>query len=220
MNFRGMIFDLDGTLLNSLPVCYSGFRSTLRQFLGREYSDAEIHALFGPSEEGVLKKLLPGQWEESLQYYLAAYDQAHTEYAKPFPGVEAALALLKERKVRLAIVSGKGAGTMAISLRHSGLGKFFEVVQTGSEHGAAKPAHIKQVLSLWNYEPKDVAYIGDTAYDIKAAQAVGTVAIGAVWANTASSGQVKAMNPELVFCSVEDFRAWIEAGFPAELRSS
>jgi phosphoglycolate phosphatase-like HAD superfamily hydrolase len=74
MKIRGMIFDLDGTLLNSLPVCYSGFRSTLRKFLGREYSDAKINALFGPSEEGMLKKLLPDQWEESLQYYLAAYE--------------------------------------------------------------------------------------------------------------------------------------------------
>ncbi|TWH47575.1 pyrophosphatase PpaX [Sporomusa sp. KB1] len=214
MKIRGIIFDLDGTLLNSLPVCYSGFRSTLRKFLGREYSDTEIHALFGPSEEGVLKKLLPNQWEESLQYYLAAYDSAHTEYAKPFPGVEAALALLKERNVRLAIVSGKGAGTMAISLRHSGLGKFFEVVQTGSEHGADKPAHIKKVIDLWHYRPEDVAYIGDTAYDIQAAQAVGTAAIGAVWGNTASTQQVKAMNPELVFSSVEEFLTWIEAGFP------
>ena len=214
MNFRGMIFDLDGTLLNSLPVCYSGFRSTLRKFLGREYSDTEIHALFGPSEEGVLKKLLPDQWEESLQYYLAAYDKAHTEYAKPFPGVEAALALLKERNIRLAIVSGKGAGTMAISLRHSGLGKLFEVVQTGSEHGADKPAHIKKVIGLWNYKPEDIAYIGDTAYDIQAAQAVGTAAIGAVWANTASVQQVKAMNPDQVFSSVEEFLAWIEAVSP------
>src|SRR6266540_1983478 len=105
MKIKGVIFDLDGTLLNTLPVCYSGFRSTLLKFLGREYSDAEISTLFGPSEEGVLKRLLPDKWEESLQYYLDAYDQAHLEYAEPFPGIEAALALLTERNIRLAIVS-------------------------------------------------------------------------------------------------------------------
>ncbi|BBB89528.1 MAG TPA: HAD family hydrolase [Methylomusa anaerophila] len=210
MRIRGIIFDMDGTLLDTLPVCYSGFRSTLLKFLGREYSDAEISALFGPTEEGVFKKLLPDKWEESLQHYLAAYDEAHCEYSEPFPGIKAALTLLTERNIRLAIVSGKGPGTMAISLRHSGLGELFEVVQTGSEHGADKPAHIKKVLSVWNYNPRDVAYIGDTAYDIKAAKAAGTVSIGAVWADTANAQCVKDMEPDLSFESVESFVRWIK----------
>ncbi|MGC7872978.1 HAD family hydrolase [Desulfosporosinus sp. SYSU MS00001] len=210
MKLKGFIFDLDGTLLNTLPVCYTGFRKVLLKFLGREYSDQEIAALFGPSEEGVFKKVLPDRWEEGLQSYLEEYDQAHAEFAKPFPGIEDALELLLQRGIKLAIVSGKGPGSMSISLRHSGLGRYFELVITGSEQGADKPKHIKEILQAWDVSPFEVAYIGDTAYDIIAAKNAGTFSVGAVWANTAQIQQVMDLKPSICFTNVDSFRQWIE----------
>lgn len=210
MKLKGFIFDLDGTLLNTLPVCYIGFRKTLRNFLNREYSDKEIAALFGPSEEGIFKKIFPDRWEECLQTYLDEYDRAHPPFAEPFPGIEDALKLLQQRGTKLAIVSGKGPGSMDISLRHSGLSRYFELVITGSEHGADKPTHINEVLKVWNYSPQDVAYIGDMAYDIIAAKEVGTYSIGAVWADTAKVQQVLDMKPSFSFNYVHSFIEWIE----------
>ncbi|WP_088188198.1 HAD-IA family hydrolase [Desulfosporosinus sp. FKA] len=210
MQLKGFIFDLDGTLLNTLPVCYTGFRKVLLKFLGREYSDQEIAALFGPSEEGVFKKVLPDRWEEGLQSYLEEYDQAHAEFAKPFPGIEDALELLLQRGIKLAIVSGKGPGSMSISLRHSGLSRYFELVITGSEQGADKPKHIKEILHAWDFSPLEVAYIGDTAYDIIAAKNVGTFSVGAVWANTAQIQRVIDLKPSICFTNVDSFRQWIE----------
>jgi pyrophosphatase PpaX len=161
MKLRGCIFDLDGTLLNTLPVCYAGFRSTLRKFCGREYSDQEIGALFGPSEEGIFKALLSEKWEEGLQHYLDIYAKAHAGYAEPFSGIPRLLTALSKRDIRLGIVSGKGPGSMALSLQYSGLAKYFEIVQTGSEKGAKKPEHIREILKLWEFAPNEVAYIGD-----------------------------------------------------------
>lgn len=211
MKLKGFIFDLDGTLLNTLPVCYIGFRSTLLKFMGREYSDAEIRSLFGPTEEGVFMKLLPDKWEKCLQHYLEEYEKAHKPYSKPFAGIEDSLRLLAQRKIRLGIVSGKGSGTMAISLRHSGLGKYFDVVQTGSVRGASKPAHIRMVVDSWNLAPHEVAYVGDTAYDIKAAREIGTVAIGATWADGTQKQLVLDMEPDYVFDEVPAFIKWLEA---------
>ncbi|HWQ72730.1 MAG TPA: HAD-IA family hydrolase [Desulfitobacteriaceae bacterium] len=210
MKLRGFIFDLDGTLLNTLPLCYIGFRSTLLKFTGREYSDREIKDLFGPSEEGVLKKLLPEKWEESLQHYLDIYDKAHLEYSKPFPGIEELLSLLIKQNLRLGIVSGKGPGTMTISLRHSGLEKYFEIVQTGSANGANKPANLKKIISLWNFNPREVAYVGDMAYDIISAKEAGTISVGAIWANTTNRQRVLDMNPDFAFEMVHQFMEWIE----------
>jgi HAD superfamily hydrolase (TIGR01549 family) len=209
MKLKGFIFDLDGTLLNTLPVCYLGFRKTLRKYLGREYPDEEITTLFGPSEEGIFQKLLPDTWQDALQDYLAVYEQAH-QPSVSFPGIEQALKLLTAKKIRLAIVSGKGPGSLDISLRYSGLKEFFELIIAGSEQGATKPAHINHVLQLWNFPPQEVAYIGDTAYDITAAQEVGVYAIGALWAKTADGSQIKRMNPFRAFDTVSDFREWIE----------
>lgn len=210
MKLRGFIFDLDGTLLNTLPLCYIGFRSTLLKFTGREYSDNEIKDLFGPSEEGVFKKLLPEKWEESLQHYLDIYDKSHKEYSKPFPGIEELLSLLIKRNIRLGIVSGKGSGTMTISLRHSGLDKYFEVVQTGSANGANKPTNIKKIISSWNFNPQEVAYVGDMAYDIISAKEAGTVSIGVIWANTMNRQRVLETKPDFAFDMVQKFLEWIE----------
>lgn len=210
MKLKGLIFDLDGTLLNTLPVCYSGFRKTLLEFAGREYSDQEIAAMFGPSEEGIFKKLFPSSWRESLQFYLLEYDRIHPEYAEPFTGIVEALTLLQERKVKLALVSGKGPGSMEISLKHSGLGRFFDIVRTGSEERASKPDHLKEVLKVWDYSPEEVAYVGDMAYDMSSAKEVGVYAIGAVWAKTAHAQKVLEMNPEVTFDNVRSFIEWIQ----------
>ncbi len=210
MKLRGFIFDLDGTLINSLPVVRSSLHSTLLKFSGRVYDDQELSSLFGPSEEGIFKKLYPDTWRESLQFYLDEYNRIHSQYADPFPGIVEALTLLKERKIKLALVSGKGAGSMEISLKHSGLKQFFEMIITGSEYRASKPEHIKQVLNLWQYSPEEVAYVGDIAYDVKAAKETGVLSISALWAETVQVKKVLAMNPAFAFYNVASFIEWIK----------
>jgi len=209
MKLKGFIFDLDGTLINSLPVVRTSLNSTLLKFTGRVYNDKELSALFGPSEEGIFKKLFPNSWREVLQFYLNEYDRVHRQYAKPFPGVIETLTLLQERKMRLALVSGKGPGSMEISLKHSGLKRFFEQITTGSELRASKAEHIKEILTLWNYAPEEVVYIGDIAYDVQAAKEVGVLPISALWAETAQVQKVLAMNPSFAFNTVEALNEWI-----------
>jgi pyrophosphatase PpaX len=214
MKLKGFIFDLDGTLINSLPVVRTSLNTTLLKFSGRVFNDKELSSLFGPSEEGVFQKLFPEAWKEALQYYLNEYDRIHLPYAKPFPGIVEALTLLRERKMKLALVSGKGPGSMAISLKHSGLKPFFEVILTGSERQASKPEHIKQVLSLWHFTPAEVVYVGDIAYDVQAAKEVGVLPVSALWAETAQIPKVLAMHPAFAFENVESFRAWIMKTLP------
>ncbi len=209
MKLKGFIFDLDGTLINSLPVVRSSLNSTLLKFSGRVYTDQEKYSLLGPTENGIFKKLFPDSWEEALQFYLTEYDRIHVPYAKPFRGITETLTLLRERKMNLALVSGKGDGSMAISLKHSGLEHFFEVILTGSDHGANKPEHIRQVLTLWNFSPEEVAYVGDIAYDVQAAKEVGVLPISALWAETVQVEKVLAMNPAFAFDKVESFKKWV-----------
>lgn len=209
MKLKGCIFDLDGTLINSLPVVRTSLNRTLLKFSGREYSDRELSSLFGPTEEGIFKKLYPTLWEESLKFYLDEYDRLHADYANPFPGIEEALQLLQARKVKLALVSGKGAGSMEISLRHSGLKHYFEAIITGSEDRASKPEHIQQILALWKFQLEEVAYVGDIAYDVQAAREVGIIPISALWAETAQVKKVLAMNPAYAFDKTESFIEWI-----------
>ncbi|MDR3585176.1 MAG: HAD family hydrolase [Desulfosporosinus sp.] len=213
MKLKGFIFDLDGTLINSLPVVRTSLNATLLKFSGRVYTDKELSSLFGPSEDGIFKKLFPESWKEVLQFYLNEYDRIHVQYANPFPGVVETLTMLQAKRIKLALVSGKGAGSMEISMRHSGLKHFFEIITSGSELGASKPEHIRQVLELWKFSPNEVAYVGDIAYDVASAKEVGVLPISALWAETVQVQKVLAMNPAYAFESVESFNVWISESF-------
>ena len=63
MNLGGLIFDLDGTLTDTLPVALAAFREAVRVYSDRSYTDEEIVARFGPTEEGMLQRLVPDRWE-------------------------------------------------------------------------------------------------------------------------------------------------------------
>lgn len=99
---------------------------------------------------------------------------------------------------------------MDISLQHSGLGKFFEVVVMGSEHGANKSNDINQVLKRWGFSTDSVAYVGDMAYEIFAAKEAGVFAIAAAWAGTTEFEKLEAINPSLICTDVETLIEWIK----------
>jgi len=210
LKIEGFIFDLDGTLGNTLPVCYAAFRHVFAEYLGRQYSDAEVAALFGPSEEGIFQKLVPERWESCMRSYLEAYERLHEDYAGPFPGLEQALALLQERGVRMAIVTGKGAGSAEISLRHLGIARYFDMIEAGSADGAVKPQAMARIIAHWGVPAQRVVSVGDAPADVRAAKKVGAIPLGAAWAETANPARLSAEEPLVIFHNVEGFVAWIE----------
>jgi len=210
MRLDGVIFDLDGTLGDTLPVCFAAFRRALKGYSSHHYSEEDIAARFGPSEDGMLQRMVPERWQACLEAYLAAYEEESAREDRLFPGIDKALRLLAERGVALAIVTGKGARSAAISLRHLKLGEFFDIVETGSPAGSVKPLAIKSVLAKWGAAPHRVAYVGDVPTDIAAAREAGIIPLGAAWAPTSSADELRALSPLETFASVESFIRWIE----------
>jgi phosphoglycolate phosphatase-like HAD superfamily hydrolase len=209
VTLRGLIFDLDGTLADTIPVCCAAFRDVMETYLGRRYSDAEIVALFGPSEEGIIRGLAGDRWQECLRAYYAAYEREHAACADPFPGVRELLAALDERAVPVAIVTGKGATSAAISLRRLGLDRHFDIVATGSPEGSAKTAAIGRIVRFWVIPPATVGYVGDAPYDIDEARAAGVLPLAAAWARTADAPALRVRRPHALFTSVDQLIDWI-----------
>lgn len=210
MKLDGVIFDLDGTLGDTLPVCCAAFRRALHGFSRRHYSDEEIVALFGPSEEGILRRIVPDQWQACLAAYLAAYEEESARSARVFPGIETALRLLQRRGLALAIATGKGARSAAISLRDLRLAGYFAVVETGSPEGGVKPRAIRKILAQWGAAPHQVVYVGDAPADMDAAREAGVIPLGAAWAEGVSAEKLQARSPLETFRSVAGFIAWVE----------
>jgi pyrophosphatase PpaX len=209
MHIDGAIFDLDGTLGDTLPVCYQAFRHVFHEFEGVTYSDEEIARMFGPSEKGIFQKRLPSKWESAWRAYLDRYAQLHPQYAKRFPGIEQALALFHENNIPLGIVTGKGMESAEISLDELGLASYFDVIEAGDDERGVKPEAIKRIVKRWELSAGNVIYVGDVPYDMRSARQAGVIPIAANWSNTRSREELQSENPAAIFATISEFISWL-----------
>ena len=211
MTVSAVLFDLDGTLVDTLPICYVAFRRALEMAGAATLTDDAIHALFGPSEEGMMQRALPDHWERVLPEYFEEYRRLLASCPAVVAELRAALALLRERRIRTGLVTGKSPVTATMSLRHFGLDQAFEAVECGSPEGVVKAAAIRRVLERWRIAPDAAIYVGDGAADMLAAREIGVVAAGAAWAQGARGAELKDARADVIFTDAAEFLAWLDA---------
>ena len=209
MTTKGLIFDFDGTLADTLPLCIRAFRSSIEPHLGRSISDAEIIATFGPAEEGTIKALIPDRYQEGVSAYLTHYEQYHADYPDLFPGIQSLLTELRAKHVRLALVTGKGERSAALSLTFYQLTPYFSAFGFGDPEINSKTRNINRIVADWNLLPDEVLYIGDAPSDIVACRKAGVPIVAAAWASTAEPDVLAELKPDGLFDSVDKFRAWL-----------
>ena len=211
MALGAVLFDLDGTLVDTLPVCYLAFRGALERAGAPTMTDGEIHALFGPSEEGMMQRVLPEDWERVLPAYFEEYQRLLASCPAIIPELGAALALLRKRRVRTALVTGKSQVTATMSVRHFGLDDAFDAIECGSPQGVVKAAAIRRLLARWRLPPDAAVYVGDGAADMLAAREAGVIAAGAAWAHGTRVAELKEARADLIFTDAREFLAWLDA---------
>ena len=207
MPITALIFDMDGTLGDTLPSILIALRETFARFAGRIYTDEEILEMFGPSEEGMIRRHVPSDsYEPALLYYLNRYAELHAD--QPFPGIRELMSHLKEHGFRIGVATGKGPTTAAISMRAYGLESFIDCLETGSAHGAVKPELIRSIVESWGLPVHQVAYVGDAQSDMADARTVGVLPLGAAWSQSSS---VTTADTPYRFTSVEALKSWLES---------
>jgi phosphoglycolate phosphatase-like HAD superfamily hydrolase len=209
MKFKAVIFDLDGTIADTLPLCIAAFKKSVEPLLGNTISEQEIIATFGPSEEGTIRKLIPQNEAAGVKAYLQHYQDLHSMCPVAFDGIEDLLEALKNKGVQLAMVTGKGIHSTRLSLKQFGLGGYFEIMETGSPEGPNKVNGIRKVLSRLNTDIKESLYVGDAPSDIKYCKEIGIAIAAAGWASTTNADELKPLKPDWIFYSVDDFKKWI-----------
>ena len=212
MSIRGIAFDIDGTLADTVPVCLTALRRTFLQYTGRRYSDNELKALFTPTEEGIVRQVIPDQCPDAVDTFFREYEAAHENCTAPFAGIHEILSELRRRDVRLAALTGKGPTTAAMSLGRIGLSDFFETVLTGSETGVVKSRRLRELSALWDIEPSALAYVGDTASDIDQARDAGAVPLSAGWAASTDVRSLEEAGPHALFRTTDEMLDWVRSG--------
>ncbi len=207
MRYDGIIFDLDGTLGNTLPLCIAAFREAIEPLAGRGLSDADIIATFGPSEEGTVMALAPERYDEGVAAYLSRYEALHDMCPAPFDGVRDLLQELAERGVRVGLVTGKGLGSAVITLNRFGLD--FADIEAGSPSGPRKADGLRAMAQKWAIKPERALYVGDAVSDVEAAHAAGVQIAGAAWAGTTDAAALAQAEPDELFTTFAAFSSWL-----------
>lgn len=209
MKIKTVIFDLDGTIANTLPLCIAAFKKSIEPLLQKEISDQEIIASFGPSEEGTIRKMIPQHEQEGVEAYLKYYQQLHYTCPVPFNGIKELLEYLSQKNIQLAMVTGKGIHSTKISLQQFELTRYFDVLETGSPEGPNKVNGIRKVLEKLGANIAESIYVGDAPSDITYCKQVGIPIAAAAWAETTNADELIPLNPDWIFYTVDEFKTWI-----------
>lgn len=208
---QAVIFDIDGTLADSVPLIIAAFRKAVEPLVKRSLSDEEIMESFGPDEEGSVKKIAPNDYKKGTKDFLDNYEAMHDMCSLPFNGITDLLQMLKDKGVHLAIATGKSKYTSDFSLKCFKLTSYFEQIQHGSPDGSRKVEAIHEILqSFGDVEAEAVVYAGDSKADIKESKEAGVKAVAAAWASTVKKEELKAENPDAFFETVDAFCDWLK----------
>jgi len=184
---KNLIFDFDGTLVDSMSSVLEGLGNAVSDHLGKEVDDLELLKSFGPAPQEVLRKWLPEEKVDSAFAQWRAFEHARKpEDFAPFDGIEKMLQSLKDANYSIGIFTGRDRpGTLRIAKAHGWLDKYFseEHMVCGDDGFRAKPEPdaLIELLKRNQWDAKLSLMTGDHPYDVMAGRAAGLKTAAVLW---------------------------------------
>ncbi|MBM7648763.1 pyrophosphatase PpaX [Bacillus ectoiniformans] len=182
-NINTLLFDLDGTLINTNELIVSSFLHTLNHYYPNQYVREDVYPFLGPTLHETFHKMNPEAVEEMITHYRAFNHAKHDELVTEFEGVFETIRTLKENNYKLAIVSTKIRETVIRGLKLTNLDQFFDVIISLDEVTNPKPdpEPLYKALDLLDSRPEEAIMIGDNYHDIDGGKNAGTLTAGVAW---------------------------------------
>jgi len=206
MNFPVVLFDLDGTVIDSGAIILASMRHAAREVLGVEPPEDELMAAVGgPGLEAQMRALAPDRVEELVVSYRAHNEPLHDELVC-CEGVDDVLVRLKDEGRRLGIVSAKRRATIELAFAKIPLAHLFDVVVGGDETTRHKPQPEPLLLAAerLGVDPADCAYVGDSPFDIRAAKAAHMHAVAVSWGGIHPRERLEREEPDAIVDTAEE----------------
>ena len=184
-----VIFDLDGTLLNTIADLAESTNHALKQ-LGYPTHDVEtIRTFVGNGINKLLERALPAheQTEENVMrmrsYFVPYYDAHNADLSSPYPGIVSLLEDLQAKGIMLAVASNKyQKATVKLVKHYFPMIDFVEIL--GQREGVnvkPDPSIVFDILKKANVSPEETLYVGDSGVDMQTAINAGVDAVGVAW---------------------------------------
>lgn len=182
---QGVLFDLDGTLIDTYDLILSSFRHATREVLGEALPDDVLMQKVG-------QPLVVQMWdftdddavhERLLRTYREYNEAINDEVARAFDGVEEALRALRNAGCPMGVVTSKRHALAAHTLDVLGLSEYFEFLVGADDCAAHKPdpEPVEQGCDMLGLRPDECMYVGDSPFDMQAGNDAGCVTAAATW---------------------------------------
>jgi pyrophosphatase PpaX len=206
MRFSTVLFDLDGTLIDSGGMILASMRHATRTVLGREVPDAELVARVGSTH--LREQMLgfdPERADDLVRAYRAHNEPLHAQL-QPCPGMLDALEHLRREGRRLGVVTAKRHATVRLAFDVCPIEDFFDTVVAADDTERHKPAPDPVLLAVdrLGAQPSDAAYVGDAPFDVESAKAAGVYAIAVGWGGIHPHDRVVAAAPDAFVQSAKE----------------
>ncbi|GAA5417188.1 pyrophosphatase PpaX [Paraliobacillus ryukyuensis] len=183
MSIRTILFDLDGTLINTNELIIASFTHTLEKHTGRTYTREEILPFIGPPLDESMRHVDESQAEAMVQTYREHNIANHKKYVVAYPTVVETVKTLKEKGYQLGIVTTKIRETAELGVKITGMEGMFDVIIGLDDVTNAKPhpEPIIKALTELNANPMHALMVGDNYHDIESGHNAGVKTAGVAW---------------------------------------
>lgn len=178
--FSSVIFDLDGTLVDSAPDLCGVVNQMLEEHGRAQLALADIRKMVGDGAAKLIERGfgatggLPAPLPDLTKHFIALYERRIADETRPFPGVVDTLAKLEDAGLRLGVCTNKPTGLTNKLLDALDLSRFFGTVAGGDvPFRKPDPRHVRLVMEALGGEPATTLMVGDSANDVAAARGAG-----------------------------------------------
>ncbi len=204
--FAAVVFDLDGTLLDSYAAIHASVAVVQRGFGLPEWTLEETRRRVGRGVEVLMAEAVgPSRAADGVRLFSESYAASGPEATRLLPGADEVTRALWERGVKLAVASNKPSVFSRQILSHLGILGRFLVVHGPDDGFPSKPAPLMvfMALALLGVPASEALYVGDMPLDVLTARAAG-VTVAAVPTGSATAGELAAAGPDVLLPSLSD----------------
>lgn len=200
-----VIFDLDGTLLNTIADLAQSTNHALEALGYPTHEEAAYKFMVGNGINKLFERALPEgeKTEENVlkvrSHFVPYYDQHNADKSRPYPGIPELLSRLQSRQVQLAVASNKYQSATRHLVAH-----YFPDIQFCAVFGQREgvntkpdPTIVHDILSIAQIDKNDVLYVGDSGVDMQTAANAGVTACGVTWGFRPRT-ELEAFNPDFI----------------------
>lgn len=209
MEYKTLLFDLDGTIINTNELIINSFLYTLERYYPGKYTREKLIPHFGKTLHEQM--ILFGDEEKAddmIKVYREHNLQTHDDMVLEYPFVKEVLEEFYNEGASLGIVTTKIRETSMKGLKLFGLDKYMSTIITYEDTSLHKPNPEPILLAMkkLNANPETTLMVGDTQFDIRAAQKAGITSIGVSW-SIKGKDFIEQLNPDYVIDDMRDLRS-------------